>query len=82
MSLDLASVHTRLVKAQGQIGAVDRMIASGDSVERILVQINAAKSALHKVAQMISEEAIADYLGNDKDKEDVKVIIERFSSLL
>ena len=60
MALDIDAVHVRLAKAQGQIAAVDRMISSGDSTERILVQINAAKSALHKVALLVAEEAVAE----------------------
>ncbi len=83
MALDLESIHIRLQKAQGQIGAVDRMIASGDSAERILVQINAAKAALHKVALLVSEDAISSMLGkSEKKQEDAKIILERFSSLL
>ncbi len=81
MALDLDAIHVRLSKAQGQIAAVDRMIASGDSAERILVQINAAKSALHKVALLVSEDAISRMI-DEKDSEEATVILERFSSLL
>ena len=81
MALDLDSIHVRLAKAQGQIAAVDRMIASGDSAERILVQINAAKAALHKVALLVSEDAVAGMVGSSNEEE-AKVILERFSSLL
>ena len=81
MALDLDSIHVRLAKAQGQIAAVDRMIASGDSAERILVQINAAKAALHKVALLVSEDAVAGMVGSSNE-EKAKVILERFSSLL
>ena len=81
MALDLDSIHVRLAKAQGQIAAVDRMIASGDSAERILVQINAAKAALHKVALLVSEDAVAGMVGSSNE-EAAKVILERFSSLL
>ncbi len=82
MALELDAIHTRLVKAQGQIGAVDRMIAAGDSPERILVQINAAKAALHKVAQMVTEDAVSSYMRTEEEKAEAKVILERFSSLL
>lgn len=82
MALDLDSIHIRLAKAQGQIAAVDRMIASGDSAERILVQINAAKSALHKVALLVAEDAVSDAIGEEGKKEEAKVVLERFSSLL
>ena len=82
MALDIDAVHVRLAKAQGQIAAVDRMISSGDSTERILVQINAAKSALHKVALLVAEEAVAEMLDDEEKGEEAKTIIERFSSLL
>ena len=81
MALDLDSIHIRLAKVQGQVAAVDRMIASGDSAERILVQINAAKSALHKVALLVAEDAIAEIAGDGK-KEESDTILERFSALL
>ena len=84
MALDLDSIHVRLAKAQGQIAAVDRMISSGDSAERILVQINAAKSAMHKVALLIAEDYVSSLIedGDEKKAEEAKVVIERFSSLL
>ncbi len=83
MELDRDSVHIRLLKVAGQVSAIDRMIAEGDSAERILVQINAAKSALHKVALFVTEDALSDLLGRDEGKSgDAAVVIERFSSLL
>lgn len=80
MALDKNSVHVRLSKAVGQIQAVDRMIASDDDPERILVQINAAKAALHKIALMVEEEAISSVI-KDEDREKAITILERFSSL-
>lgn len=82
MALDIDSIHVRLAKAQGQIAAVDRMIQSGDSAERILVQINAAKSALHKVALIVAEDSLSSMVADDEKREEAHVILERFSSLL
>lgn len=80
MARDKDSLQKRLSKARGQIEAIKKMIDKEDDVERILVQINAAKSALHKVGLIVEKEAISQML-NDKDKEKAAVILERFSSL-
>ena len=80
MSLDKEAVKIRLSKATGQIQAVSRMIAADDDPERILVQINAAKAALHKVALMVEEEAVSSSV-MDEDKEKVVTILRRFSSI-
>ena len=82
MDLDLDAIHVRLAKAKGQIEAVDRMIATGDSAERILIQINAAKAALHKVALMVTEDAVSGMLGKKGNEEEARTVLERFSSLL
>ncbi len=80
MARDKDSLQKRLSKARGQIEAIKKMIDKEDDAERILVQINAAKSALHKVGLIVEKEAISQML-NDKDKEKAAVILERFSSL-
>ena len=81
MALDLDAVHVRLRKIEGQVAAVDRMIADGDSAERILVQINAAKSALHKVALLVVENSVSGMVSDDH-REEAETILERFSALL
>jgi len=48
-------LHLRLKKAIGQLAAVDRMIDEDIPCENVLIQLNAAKSALHKIGQMILE---------------------------
>ena len=80
MARDKDSLQKRLSKARGQIEAIKKMIDKEDDAERILVQINAAKSALHKVGLIVEKEAISQML-NDKDKEKAAIILERFSSL-
>lgn len=54
--MDSKNLHTRLNRITGQINAISKMIDE-ESVpcEDILIQINAAKSALHKVGQIILE---------------------------
>jgi DNA-binding FrmR family transcriptional regulator len=53
--MDSENLHKRLNKIKGQINAVDKMIDTDIPCEDILVQVNAAKSALHKVGQLVLE---------------------------
>jgi DNA-binding FrmR family transcriptional regulator len=53
--MDSGNLRARLNKIKGQINAIDKMIDEDIPCEDILIQINAAKSALHKVGQLILE---------------------------
>jgi len=53
--MDADNLHRRLKKVVGQVQAIDRMIDEDVPCEDILSQINAAKSALHKVGQVVLE---------------------------
>lgn len=53
--MDSANLHRRLKKIIGQLQAIDKMVDEDVPCEDILVQINAAKSALHKVGQVVLE---------------------------
>ena len=53
--MDAPNLHRRLKKIIGQVQAIDRMVDEDVPCEDILVQINAAKSALHKVGQIVLE---------------------------
>ncbi len=53
--MDSENLHRRLRKIQGQIAAIDRMIDEDVPCEDILIQVNAAKKAIHKVGQIIME---------------------------
>ena len=53
--MDAANLHRRIKKIIGQLNAIDRMIDEDVPCEDILMQINASKSALHKVGQIIFE---------------------------
>ena len=48
-------LHRRVKRIIGQINAIDRMIDEDIPCEDVLAQINAAKSALHRVGQKILE---------------------------
>lgn len=53
--MDLDNLHDRLKRIDGQVKSIDKMIEKDVPCEDILIQINAAKSALHKVGQIVLE---------------------------
>lgn len=54
--MDSNNLHKRLNRIIGQLNAINKMIDEEEvPCEDILIQINAAKSALHKVGQIILE---------------------------
>ena len=53
--MDSENLHRRLAKILGQVKAIDRMIDEEIPCEDILSQLNAAKSALNKVGQVVLE---------------------------
>ncbi len=53
--MDSINLHRRLGKIIGQLQAIDRMIELDVPCEDILSQINAVKSATHKVGQIVLE---------------------------
>ena len=53
--MDCDKLHRRLNRIIGQLHAIDKMIEEDVPCEDVLIQINAAKSALHKVGQVVLE---------------------------
>lgn len=53
--MDVDNLHRRINKIMGQLKAIDKMIEEDIPCEDLLVQINAAKGALHKVGQVVLE---------------------------
>lgn len=53
--MDSENIHRRMKKVMGQLNAIDRMVDEDVPCEDILIQINAAKSALHKIGQVVLE---------------------------
>ena len=53
--MDMDNLHNRLKRVDGQIKAIDRMIEQDVPSEDIMIQINAAKTALHKIGQVVLE---------------------------
>lgn len=87
--MDSANLHKRLSRISGQVKAIDRMIDEDIPCEDILTQVNAVKSALHKVGQIILEGHIQHCVrdgiehGNaDQTIQDFTKAIERFSNMI
>jgi len=53
--MDTPNLHRRINKILGQVKAIDKMIDEDIPCEDILIQVNAVKSAMHKVGQVILE---------------------------
>jgi len=53
--IDMPSLQAWISKIEGQLRAIYRMMEKDVPCEDILIQINAAKSALHKVGQTVLE---------------------------
>ena len=53
--MDAENIHRRMKKIIGQLNAIDRMVDEDIPCEDVIMQINAAKSALHKVGQIVLE---------------------------
>ena len=53
--MDSENLHRRLKKIIGQVQAIDRMIDEDIPCEDVLSQVNAVKSALNRVGQVILE---------------------------
>ena len=85
--MDADNLHRRLKKIIGQVNAIDRMVDEDVPCEDILSQINAAKSALNKVGQVILEGHINHCIreavekGDEEEIENFTKVIERFANM-
>ena len=86
--MDSVNLHRRLGKIIGQLQAIDRMIELDVPCEDILSQINAVKSATHKVGQIVLEGHIQHCVRDgiehgdaDKTIESFTMAVERFANM-
>ncbi len=86
--MDADNLHRRIKKIIGQLNAIDKMIDEDVPCENILMQINASKSALHKVGQVVLEghlsHCVREGIENgdpDKTIDDFAKAIEHFSRM-
>lgn len=87
--MDSDNLHRRLKKIIGQVNAIDKMVEEDVPCEDILMQINAAKSALHKVGQVVLEghlqHCVRDGIEHGDAEETIKSFakaVERFSNMI
>ena len=80
--MDSENLHRRLKKIQGQILAIDRMIDEDVPCEDILVQINAVKSAVHKVGQIVMEGHIHHCVKDGIEHGDAEKTIAEFTKVI
>lgn len=80
--MDSENLHRRLKKIIGQLNAIDRMIDEDVPCENILMQINAAKSALHKVGHMIVEGHLEHCIKDAIEEKDVDDALTDISTML
>ena len=76
------NLHKRLKKISGQVAAVDRMIDEDVPCEEIMVQINAIKSAIHKVGQIVLEGHINHCVREGIEHGDADKTIEEFTEVI
>ncbi len=77
--MDSKNLHQRLNRIQGQINAINKMVDEDVPCEDILIQINAAKSALHKVGQIVLEGHLNHCVRDGIEHGDAEKTIQDFS---
>ena len=79
--MDSQNLHRRLKKINGQVNAIDRMIDEDIPCEQILMQVNAVKSALHKVGHIIVEGHLEHCVKQAITISDISSILEYYSRI-
>ena len=78
---ELKAIRDRLVRAQGQIGGIVKMIDEGRDCVELLNQLAAANSALHKAGFALITTGMA-HCGNDEEGSANRAMLEKaFMSL-
>ena len=80
--MDMDNLHNRLKRVDGQIKAIDRMIEQDVPCEDIIIQINAAKTALHKIGQVVLEGHLNHCVKDGIEHGDAEKTIADFSKAL
>ncbi|MBE6519180.1 MAG: metal-sensing transcriptional repressor [Thermoplasmata archaeon] len=80
--MDSENIHKRLKKIAGQVAAVDRMIDEDVPCEEIMIQINAIKSAIHSVGQIVLEGHINHCVRDGIEHGDADKTIKEFAEVV
>ena len=80
---DQKKMEVRLNRVQGQIAAIKRMVADDDAkCEDIMIQINAADAALHRIGLLILEGHLGHCVRKGIEAGHADEAIEKFSESL
>ncbi len=77
--MDAPNLHRRIRKIIGQLQAIDRMVEEDVPCEDILLQVNAAKAAMHRVGQVILEGHIRHCVRDGIEHGDTEATIASFT---
>ena len=80
--MDAENIHRRMKKIIGQLIAIDRMVDEDIPCEDVIMQINAAKSALHKVGQIVLEGHLHHCVKEGIEHGDAQKTIEDFAKAI
>lgn len=80
--MDSENIHRRMKKIIGQLNAIDRMVDEDIPCEDVIMQINAAKSALHKVGQIVLEGHLHHCVKEGIEHGDAQKTIEDFAKAI
>lgn len=80
--MDAENIHRRMKKIIGQLNAIDRMVDEDIPCEDVIIQINAAKSALHKVGQIVLEGHLHHCVKEGIEHGDAQKTIEDFAKAI
>ena len=80
--MDAENIHRRMKKIIGQLNAIDRMVDEDRPCEDVIMQINAAKSALHKVGQRVLEGHLHHCVKEGIEHGDAQKTIEDFAKAI
>ena len=80
--MDSENIHKRLKKIAGQVAAVDRMIDEDVPCEEVMIQINAIKSAIHSVGQIVLEGHINHCVRDGIEHGDADKTIKEFAEVV
>lgn len=80
--MDADQLHIRLNKVTGQLNAIQKMIDQDVPCEQILIQINAAKGALHRVGLIILKGHLKHCVREGVESGNADETLENFSDAL
>ena len=80
--MDIPNIQLRIKKIQGQLNAISKMEEKDVPCEDILIQINAAKSAMQKGGKVVLEGHIHHCVKDGIEHGDIEKTIEDFSKAI